>query len=174
MSDLPPQGDPYEAVLADLRGKIAQLQQAVAAIEAIRAGQPLPNQGDSAGSQSPVGTQVTAGMFHGMSIVEAVKQLLAMRKKPMGTQEIMEAIREGGVVFSTDTPANTVGSVLHREASKPQGTVISVGRGTWALPGWYPNPGRFQKKGRGTVAEATPDSVEATALPEGEDVVSAS
>jgi hypothetical protein len=34
--------DPYEAVLADLRAKRAQLDQAIAAIEAIRAGQPIP------------------------------------------------------------------------------------------------------------------------------------
>ena len=93
-------------------------------------------------------------MFHGLSIADAVKQLLAMRKKPLGTQEITESIIAGGVVFSTDTPANTVGSVLHRHSSKV-GDVISVGRGTWGLAAWYPNSGRFKK--RRAVDLSTPD-----------------
>lgn len=146
MADNAPLLDPYDAVLADLESKRAQIEQAIAAIKAIRAGQPLPNQEVGSGAAAPSGTQVQPGMFHGMSIVEAVKQLLTMRKRALGTQEITESIIAGGVVFSTDTPANTVGSVLHRESSKPSAGVISVGRGTWALPSWYPNPGRFQKK----------------------------
>ena len=39
--------DPYEAVLADLRAKRAQLDQAIAAIEAIRSGTPIPGVGTS-------------------------------------------------------------------------------------------------------------------------------
>jgi hypothetical protein len=147
MSDLPSSNDPYEAVLADMKSKIAQLQQAVATIEAIRAGQPMSNQEVSPSTPTSANTQILPGMFHGMSILEASKQLLAMRKKPLGTPEITEGIIAGGVVFSTATPGNTVGSVLHREANKPGGgSVVSVGRGTWGLPAWYSNPGRFQKK----------------------------
>jgi hypothetical protein len=149
--------DPYEAVLADMKAKISQLQQAVATIEAIRSGQVLQNQDLNSVSPTPPAVQVSPGMFHGMSIVEAVKQLLAMRKKALGTQEITEAITAGGVVFSGDTPANTVGSVLHRESAKPTGGVISVGRGTWALPSWYSNPSRFRKKS-GEKAEDEPVS----------------
>ncbi len=139
--------DPYDAVLADLKAKIAQLQQAVASIEAIRSGQPVGNADNNSSSITGTPTQITPGMFHGMSIVEAVKQLLAMRKKALGTPEITESIIAGGVVFSGETPGNTVGSVLHREAMKPTGGVISVARGMWALPAWYSNPGRFRKKG---------------------------
>lgn len=154
MADDPTPTDPYEAVLADMKAKIVQLQQAVAAIESLRSGRASTNQELSPGTATLVVSQVVPGMFHGMSIVEAVKQLLAMRKKPLGTPEITEAIIAGGVVFSTATPGNTVGSVLHREASKTGGGVVSVGRGTWALPSWYSNPGRFQKK---RVVGASPD-----------------
>ena len=147
-------GDAYDIVLADLRDKRAQLDHAIAAIEAIKSGISTTAQPLGTPIVIPSSTQVTAGMFHGMSIVEAVKQLLAFRKKPLGTQEITEAITVGGVVFSTDTPANTVGSVLHREANKPSGAgIVSVGRGTWALPAWYSNPGRFQKKRAGVEPE---------------------
>jgi HB1, ASXL, restriction endonuclease HTH domain len=150
-------GDPYDIVLADLKVKRAQLDQAIAAIEAVKSG---ISQSSQMIVQAPISTpsgEITPGMFHGMSIVEAVKQLLAMRKKPLGTQDITEAIISGGVVFSTDTPANTVGSVLHRESNKATGAgIVSVSRGTWALPGWYPNPGRFQKK---KAAEAPTDDL---------------
>jgi HB1, ASXL, restriction endonuclease HTH domain len=137
--------DPYEAVVADIKAKIAQLQIALEAVEAIRAGQPLPNQQVGQPVAAPSTAPIAPGMFHGLNIVDAVKQLLAMRKKAMGTPEITEQIIAGGVLFSTETPGNTVGSVLHREAAKPNGGVINVGRGTWALPEWYPNPGRFRK-----------------------------
>ena len=147
MAEEPSSGDAYDIVLADLKAKRAQLDHAIAAIEAIKSGNTNSIQPFGQSAVPIPATEVTPGMFHGMSIVEAVKQLLAMRKKPLGTQEITEAITTGGVVFSTDTPANTVGSVLHRESNKATGAgIVSVSRGTWALPAWYPNPGRFQKK----------------------------
>jgi len=145
MANDPTSSDPYDAVLADIDAKIAQLLQTKASIEAVRSGKTINNQEVSGTAPSSTGSQVTPGMFHGMSIVEAVKQLLTMRKKALGTPEITESIIAGGVVFSTETPANTVGSVLHRESVKPSGGIISVGRGTWALPAWYSNPGRFRK-----------------------------
>ena len=84
-------GDPYDIVLADLRAKRAQIDQAIAAIEAIRGGIMPENQEGSASRQVPTGGEVTAGMFHGLSIADAVKQLLALRKRPLGTQEITES-----------------------------------------------------------------------------------
>jgi hypothetical protein len=145
MADAAKINDPYDAVIADIDAKIAQLQQTKAALEAVRAGKTITNQDTGATKPSELSTEVTPGTFHGMSIVEATKQLLAMRKKALGTPEITESIMAGGVVFSTSTPGNTVGSVLHRESAKPNGGVISVGRGTWALPAWHSNPGRFRK-----------------------------
>jgi hypothetical protein len=160
MANDAPASDPYDAVLADLKAKLAQLKQAIAVIEAVRSGQLLAPIQNNAPQSSSAPAQIVAGSFHGLSIVEAVKQLLTHRKKPLGTPEITESIIAGGVVFSTDTPGNTVGSVLHRESAKPTGGIISVGRGTWALPEWYSNPGRFRKKAPGEKAddEPAPDS----------------
>jgi hypothetical protein len=145
MAEEPTSGDPYDVVLADLKAKRTQIDQAIVAIEALRGVGTMENQEIGSRRSPPAGGEVTSGMFHGLNIADAVKQLLAMRKKPLGTQEITESIKAGGVVFSTDTPANTVGSILHRQSAKV-GDVISVGRGTWGLAAWYPNPGRFQKK----------------------------
>lgn len=80
-----------------------------------------------------------------MTIPEAVKQLLAMKKQPLETMVITRALQDGGIAFSTVTPNNTVGSVLNRQAAKGD-EIISVGRGKWALAAWYPNPSRFKKK----------------------------
>ena len=135
----------YDVVLADLEKQLERVQNAIAAIKALRGQHIDNNQGVKGVGQTPSDGPIAPGTFHGMSIADAVKQLLASRKKPLGTQEITESIMAGGVVFSTDTPANTVGSVLHRQATKV-GDIISVGRGKWALAAWYPNPDRFRKK----------------------------
>lgn len=164
LKDMEAELDAYSIVLADLRAKRAQIDSAIAAIEALSGLN--SSQAQSAFQDPSAGRngQLTPGMFHGMSIVDAVKQLLAMRKKPMGTGEITADLQEGGVVFSTETPGNTVGSVLHRESSKAVGAgILSVGRGTWALPAWYSNPGRFQKK-KAASDEAPKDDQE-TAIP---------
>lgn len=151
MANEPGGMDPYEVVLADLKAKRAQLDQAIAAIEAIRgnapsgaAQNPTPAPSSAESQRSP-STTVTAGMFHGMSISDAAKQLLAMRKAPMGTQELTEALLLGGIVFTTETPANTVGSVMNRQ-TKIGTEIISVGRGKWALAAWFPDPSRFRAK----------------------------
>lgn len=150
-------GNAYSVVLADLKAKRAQIDNAIAAIEGMLGLESTVNQQVSQGAVSPPSGEVTPGMFHGMSIAEAVRQLLAMRKKPMGTGDITQAIQVGGVVFTTETPSNTVSSVLNREAAKTTATVVSVGRGLWALPAWYPNPGRFQKKKAATGEAEAPE-----------------
>lgn len=160
MSNEPSPTNPYELVLADLKAKRAQIDQAISAIEAIRAG----------AVTSPIATPVVAGVaeganppftnFVGMSIADASKRLLESRRSPLGTQEITAALRTGGVAFTGDTPANTVGSILHRQA-KTVGDIISVGRGMWALASWYSNPGRFQKKKDGDNGEVTTEAEEA-------------
>lgn len=56
------------------------------------------------------------------------------------------AIMDGGVVLNSEVPANTVGSVLNRQAKIAGAEIISVSRGVWGLAVWYPNPGRFTKR----------------------------
>jgi len=138
-------GDAYDLVLADLKAKRDQIDAAIAAIMAIRAAGTPTNQPVMRTSETPAALTVKAGAFFGMSIAEAAKQLLDMRKKPLGIQEITDGLKEGGIAFTTSTPGNTVGSVLSRQAAKG-GDVVNVGRGQWALASWYPNPGRFTKK----------------------------
>jgi hypothetical protein len=134
--------DPYDAVLADLRAKRDQIDQAIAAIEGLRGGSA------SGSPQPPMVAQNAAvdspSAFLGMSIPEAAKKLLAARRQPLRNPEIATAFKSGGLILQSKEPANTIGSVLTRRASDV-GDVVRVGRGTWGLKEWY--PGRsFGKK----------------------------
>lgn len=158
MPDETPGNDLLERALAELEAKRVQIDAAIAGLRAVIG----MNPNVSLVNATPAGTETPAsvkpGAFHGMTIPEAAKQLLAMRKGPMGNQEITDGLIAGGVAFTTETPVNTVGSVMHRAAK--QGTeIVSVGRGKWGLAAWYPNPGRFQKK----KAEERPDDETAEA-----------
>ena len=155
-------GNAYDIVLADLKAKRTQIDAAIAAIEAMKGGVSASEQPVTKAKASEMSASVTAGDFHGMNIADAAKQLLAKGKKPLGTQEITKGIIEGGIVFSTETPANTVNSVLHRRAGK-EGDIIRVGRSLWGLAAWYPNPGRFQKKSKPPIGENTQTLLEGVA-----------
>lgn len=125
--------DPYDAVLLDLRAKRDQINQAIAAIEALRGNAPA----SAAVRAAEPAIVETAGMYLGMSIVDATKKLLALRKETLGNVEIARAIQAGGLVLTGADPVNVVGSVLTRRFNQV-GDVVKMGRGIWGLKEWYP------------------------------------
>lgn len=132
--------DPYDAVLADLRSQRDRIDQTIALLEGLRGGV-VTGVGSShtSSSASAVGQiEETAGMFLGMSIVDASKKLLLMRKRTLGNPEIAKELQAGGLVLNSREPANVVGSVLTRRFNDV-GDVVKVGRGIWGLKEWYPN-----------------------------------
>lgn len=132
--------DPYEAVLADLRAKRDQIDQTITVLTNLRAGAahaPLTPSPVASAQSSDSGIIETAGMFLGMSIVDATKKLLAMRKQTMGNVDIARELQAGGLAFSGADPANVVGSVLTRRFMNV-GDVVKIGRGIWGLKEWYP------------------------------------
>lgn len=151
--------DAYETVLADLRAKRDQIDQAIKAIEALRGGTP------SATPTSPSQTTQSddPGAFLGMSMHEATRKLLASRRRPLGNAEILTALKAGGLVMRSADPINTIGSVLTRRFHDV-GDVVRVGRGTWGLPEWYPN--RSWKKKNGVKGEAGSEAKTETTGPE--------
>lgn len=160
--------DHYAIVLADLKAKRAQIDQAISAIELIRGGamSPAPSVPTS-GGQEDTGDSVD---FLGMSIPEAAKKLLKSRRKQMTNSEILAALRDGGLVMTSADPLNTVGAVITRR-SKEVGDIVKVGRGIWGLKEWY--PGRsFNKaaKGNGDVeAKASSSEPEQPLLQDDDD-----
>jgi hypothetical protein len=136
--------DPYEVVLADLRAKRAQIDQAIEAIESVRGNRAAsaPAKSDAA---SAVGTGIDEpGAFLGMTIPDAAKKLLASRRKTMSNSEITAAFKAGGLAMNSVDPVNTIGSVLTRRFNVV-GDIVRVGRGVWGLAEWYPNRS-FKKK----------------------------
>lgn len=136
-------GIDYAAVLADLKSKRDALDAAIAGIERI-----VGQAGGSAvtGVTDPqVSSDVQSDSFFGMSISEAAKKFLAMKKKPQSTQDISGALEQGGMTHTSDNWGNTVGSVLSR-IDAANGEIVRVKRGLWGLAAWYPGRKRPEKQ----------------------------
>ena len=123
----------YEAVLADLEARKAQLESAIAAIKMIGA------QGGGLGPNGGGGsTTVGPSDYLAMSIPEATKKYLMTTRQKQSTQDVMKALESGGLPKSKYT---TVYSILRRREQQV-GDIINM-QGDWALAEWYPN---YRKK----------------------------
>lgn len=130
----------YEAVLADLEARKAQLESAISAIRVIM-GQPGSSPTSPGGGFSPSGSSPAHDAFIGMSIPDATRKHLAAVRKKLSTQEIMTALESGGLPPSK---YSTVYAVLRRREGQV-GDIINM-KGDWALAEWYPN---YRSKGKG-------------------------
>ena len=150
--------DPYEAVLADLKAKRAQIDSAIAAIESLRSGVQMAGVGAlTVGAQVREGTPTEGpGAFLGLTIPEAAKKLLAARRQPMRNPDIAAAFKAGGLHMNSADPVNTIGSVLTRRANDV-GDIVKIGRGTWGLKEWYPN--RSFKREKTLLEEVVADEI---------------
>jgi hypothetical protein len=137
--------DPYEAVLADLRAKRDQIDQTIKLLEAMRGGSvATATMPASSAALAPEERAESAGAFLGMTIPDAAKKLLALRKRALSSAEISAAIQAGGLTMNSADPVNTIGSVLTRRFNIT-GDIVRVSRGMWGLAEWYPNR-NFRKK----------------------------
>lgn len=174
MSEETAVSDPYAVVLADLRAKRDQIDQAITAITNLMPGAAViaTNNANHVAPSNGDNPAEMAGAFLGMSIVDASKKLLGMRKRAMGNPEIAKELQSGGLVLTSKEPANVIGSVLTRRFNDV-GDVVKIGRGIWGLKEWY--PGRNFKpanKAAAMLAEAADDPDIDTAPPEKPDVLS--
>lgn len=143
------ESDPYAIVLADLRAQRDRIDQAIQAIESVRSG--VGQTAAPAAQSRAQETSIGDGAFHGLSISEATKKLLGIRKKKMTNTEILAELKAGGMVLTSADPLNTVGAVLTRRF-KETGDIVRVERGTWGLREWH--PGRNWKKEKEAKSEA--------------------
>lgn len=148
MSEETRDADPYAAVIADLRSRREQIDQTIRLLEGLS--------GHISAPPSPEPTvdgpqrEGAPGAFLSMSIPDAAKKLLGLRKRALGNGEIAAALQAGGLVMNSADPQNTIGSILTRRFYQT-GDIVRVGRGIWGLAEWY--PGRnFKKKGDGKAA----------------------
>lgn len=148
--------NPYAAVLADLRAKRAEIDNTIRILEQM-SGLKLSDVGgavqwvQSNGEASDEAPANDAGLFLGMSIVDASKKLLALRKRAMGNPEIARELAAGGLAMTASDPVNVVGSVLTRRFNQV-GDIVKISRGTWGLKEWYPNR-TFKPAGKSKVSD---------------------
>lgn len=126
----------YTSVLADLIEKRDRLNAAINGIQAMLGIQGLASTPSTA-TKPENSQELGEGAFLGMSIADAAKKLMAARRKNMRTEEIYNELKAGGLVFSGDSPVNSVGSVLNRTFSTG-GDIVRVSRGVWGLADWHP------------------------------------
>ena len=143
------QGVDYSAVLADLEARKAQIDSAISVIKALMttglppapAVTPAPA---TAVPPAPPGNgslpfEIQSDTFFGLSILDASKKFLAMRKRPVSAPEILDALRRGGQLHANnETFLNTLGATLSRSDAK-NGPLVRVSRGMWGLRDWYAN-----------------------------------
>lgn len=134
--------NPYDAVLADLRAKRAEIDNAIEVLTRLRGGGAAHSGVETPAVAEP---ENHAGMFLGMSIVDAVLKLLTMRKRKMTNSEILKELTQGGMVLTSKEPINVVGSVLTRRFNE-KGDIVRVDRGTWGLKSWYPGRNFYKAK----------------------------
>lgn len=142
----------YEAVLADLENRKAQIEAAIAGIRLVM-GQPgTAPSGPSGGGGGYTGAAPPHDAFIGMSIPEAAKKHLTAVRKKLSTQDLMTALEAGGLPPSK---YNTVYAILSRRENKV-GDIINL-KGDWALQAWYPNYRKKASSSEGS-ADETPDA----------------
>jgi|ERR1022692_710897 hypothetical protein len=127
----------YVAVLADLKGRRAAMDSAIAAIELIVA--QLPS-----GAVSQRELVLSDDAFFGMSIPDAIRKFLKIAKKKKTAKEISDGLEAGGLEHTSKSFYNTVYTILNREWSKSDPEIVKLGD-LWALAEWYPGR-KFRKK----------------------------
>lgn len=151
----------YDAVLEDLRAKRDELNTAIAAIERIARG---GASGPAANGETASGTPQNSGMeepaaepkhvredsFFGLSATAAARKYLNMVKRPVVTQDLVDALKQGGLL----TNAKNFYSNLYTSLKRSE-EFTNLGRGKWGLTEWYPNRPRPAKKlaAKGAVPE---------------------
>lgn len=146
MSDI--STDWMEAAIADLEGRKAKIDAAIATIRELQA----QGGGSAAGPSGPGGGGIRQGAFLKMSIPEATKKYLETAKQKQSTQELIDALEKGGLPRGK---YNTVYSILARRA-KQVGDIVNM-QGDWALAEWYPN---YRAKAKGAAKNGTEEKAD--------------
>jgi hypothetical protein len=142
----------YEAVLADLENRKAQLEAAISGIR-LMMGQSGTNPSGPGGGSPYGGGTPAHDAFIGLSIPDAAKKHLKAVRKKLSTQDLMTALQAGGL---PESKYNTVYTILRRR-EKQIGDLINL-KGDWALQEWYPN---YRKKSSSLEEEEAEGKVEA-------------
>lgn len=164
MSDESQGVDPYASVLADLKAKRDQIDQAIQAIESVRGGATPKSSAEAFRAEAAQGGAIDdgPGAYLGLTIAEAAKKMLRTRRKALTNAELVAGFRAGGLVLNSVDEMNTVNAVLARRFQN-NGDIVRVARGTWGLKEWYPNRS-FKKDAKGEAMSAEDQQAIADAM----------
>lgn len=147
----------YEAVIADLEAKKAQLD---ATINMLRALSGIGTLGITPPSGSPSGGgggRIAPDAFFGKSIPEAAVIHLGNVRQKLSTQQLMDAMEAGGLPKSK---YNTIYAILRRRESQV-GDIVNM-QGEWGLASWFPNHTKAKSAAKKAAASESSDGVEGT------------
>ena len=130
--------NPYDAVIADLEAKRAEIDSALQLMKRLREGvgsttisaTALP----STNGNSPDLSVIPSDAFFNMTIGDAAVKFLSTwaSRKPQGTRTIVDALDQGGL---KGKKYQTVYGVLNGRRGR-QGDVVNI-HGDWGLAEWY-------------------------------------
>jgi len=136
---MPELTNPYDAVIADLEAKRAEIDSALQLMKRLRDFAGAATMLASPPSNRPSApiadlTDIPSDAFFNMTIADAAVKFLAAwaSRKPQNTHTIIEALAHGGL---KNKAYPSVYGNLHRRAAKV-GDVVNV-HGDWALAEWY-------------------------------------
>lgn len=130
---------------AALEAQLASVDTAIAALRALQTGGPIPvvaaatviSSGGPQAASDP-GLRIELDTFHNQTLAESIKKYLGMRnRKPATTQEIVEALREGGQKGADGANFHVVVNNSLNRMSASDGDVSKVRKGVWGLKSWY-------------------------------------
>lgn len=121
----------YEAVLADLESKKADLENTISGIRRIL------GQGATISPHAQITpSAIPSDAFFQMSILDAAEKYLGIMKKPQSVKAITDALLAGGMKSVSKDFGNNVRAILRRDEIS-DGNFIRI-NSDWALAEWYP------------------------------------
>lgn len=74
--------------------------------------------------------------YKGMTLLPAIKKLLETTSNPLRAHEMADKLQEGGMEFESDTPHNTIASILSRALGDNDHDIVKVDRGLFTHKRW--------------------------------------
>jgi hypothetical protein len=147
--------NPFEAAIAALEARRIQVNSEIDAdiTKLKEIGERMAGVALTSGAPMSAPAPIEKDTFYNLSFPEAAKKYLGMvNKKPQSTNAVIDALAKGGL---SKAAYNTMYATLSRR-SKDFGDIINV-NGDWALPEWYGQKPKSNKKRSKRDAAILPD-----------------
>jgi hypothetical protein len=154
--------DIIKDLLSDYGKKAAELQTLRSTIETLAKKYNVPCEfPDASGNGAKVGSSVTADQFFGKSQPDAAEEYLRRVGHAVPVEEILEALRSGGMKFSGKDPRGTLYTQMIRATMR----FVKMPSGAFGLLEWYPTEHAKRTRGKDEEPEEAPSPKASKAKP---------